>query len=311
LKNKVGMRSDWIPLRILTANVGNLIWRSRGKYNNKLCSKIVERSIKESIEELHPDVVFFQELLHPDQCIGWREANPEMVCYKFDEQAEKYQPRRLLGDEYTIAFFARSRTSISRPVGAECIAVHLDAGGIQGCDSGELLMNTGRMDVPDSNCNPEFIVSSVNADLYGLKVSLVNAHAHSRLIHCRQSAIRQIFEGDRRLPPLAHGNKSIIAGDFNFDPFRGQNDVKVIWDRFVGTPDSGCPYYYHSGIAEHDPPYPTVSNFLGKKTVDHVISDFAFGTCVTLGESPGTKRLDGGKGTDHRGVLCDLWIPPP
>jgi hypothetical protein len=71
----------------------------------------------------------------------------------------------------------------------------------------------------------------------------------------------------------------------------------------------GKRFAYHSGPAEREPPYFTVDEVLFHLTLDHVASDFAQGTCQTLGMAPGTERLDGGKGTDHRALFCALNLP--
>jgi len=318
--------AGWLPLRILTANIGNLSLGCLDHYNNKLCYTVVETAIAASISRLRPDVVFLQEVLHPSQCEGWIEDDPDKVCYKFGEQVEKYQPRRLLGPEYTIACFARAYPALGHPLGLECIAVRVDAGSIEECSPGELCLDAGRLDRLEDGCDPGFAVASVVAHLRGLRVALVNVHANSRDYRCRVAAIRQIFERQGDIPALASEPYSLIAGDFNLDPFAGgpdliefldrtlhgsDDDLIQLWDQYVGAYGSGRSYYYHSGPAEYQPPYPTAYSVFGRKIVDHVLSNFALGTCITLGEAPGTERIDGGWGMDHRAIVGDLWIPPP
>lgn len=301
--------SNPLPLRVLSANVGNSNWCCKWRYNNKLCENSVENTISKNVQKLKPDIVFFQELLHPSQCMGWRENNPRKVCYYREQQVDKFQPRRLLGSDYSIACFTRVRSSSDHPVGLDCIAVHNDTGVIDGCPPGDLCVNEGRMDAPGDGCNPEFVVASVVASLLGIKVILVNAHPHSVDKSCRLSAIRQIFEGNHNSSPLAGDKYSIIAGDFNFDPFRERGELKEVWDRYVGDYGSGKPYYYHSGPSEHKPPYPTSKLIWRARTVDHVISNFLRGTCVTLSGNQNSNRIDGGRGMDHRAVFGDLWMP--
>jgi hypothetical protein len=301
--------NNWLPLRILTANVGNLSWECQGRYNNKLCYTAVESAIADSIKRLKPDIVFLQELLHPAQCEGWLESDSRKVCYRFGDQAEQYQPRRLLGNNYTVACFARARSTTRHPVGLECIAVHVDVGTIEGCEPEELCLNVGRMDFPGSECNPEFVVASVVARLHGVRIGLVNAHLSSREVSCREVALRQIFKGDVNSSALASEPFSVIAGDFNLDPFRERGSLTRLWNQYVGAYGSNRPFYYHSGPAEHRPPYATARFLFGQKTVDHLLSNFALGICTTLGEAPGTQRMDRGWGMDHRAVMCDLWIP--
>jgi hypothetical protein len=102
-----------------------------------------------------------------------------------------------------------------------------------------------------------------------------------------------------------------VAGDFNFDPFRERSPLTEFWNQHVGPRESGSRFYYHSGPAEHQPPYATAFSLFGRRTVDHIVSNFALGSCYTLGEAPQTHRIDGGWGMDHRALLGELWIPPP
>ncbi len=76
---------------------------------------------------------------------------------------------------------------------------------------------------------------------------------------------------------------------------------------------AGEAFHCHRGPAERSPPritasYPQILSYGGDHTYDHVVSNFAAGTCTTLGEAPNTTRLDGGSGTDHRALLCHLSI---
>jgi len=299
---------DWQHLRLLTANVGNLSLSCKGAYNNKLCQLTVEKAIAEHIKTIRPDIIFFQELLHPSQCEDLNEADRNKVCYKKNEaDITSYQPQRLLGKNYSILCAARMREEIGHPLGMECIGVHVDFGSIEGCDRGQICFTSQGLDSPASDCNPEFIVMSAIVKVGDLRIGLINGHPHSRNKSCQDNSIKQIFEGVNGIP-LVDTDKIIIAGDFNFDPFRG-NNVPKSWQLNVGMFGSGLPFYYHSGLVEHEPPYPTAYFLFQKKTVDHVISNFAWGVCTTLGEAPGTRRIDNGKGMDHRAVMCDLLIP--
>lgn len=300
--------SNWQSIRILTANVGNISYACRGPYNHKLCQKRVEETISNNIRGLRPDIVFLQELLHPSQCEGWIEMDSRRVGFEKATLSDSNQARRLLGSSYTIHCASRMRPEIGHPVGMECIGVHTNAGIIEGCQLGELSYSSEGLDSPSPKCNPEFIIMSTIAKVQNLTIKLVNAHPHSREQHCRDNSLEQLFERINDVPG-AHAN-TIIAGDFNFDPFHPTDKIPDIWEKNVGTFGSRKPFYYHSGIAEHNPPYPTAFFLVRKKTIDHVISNFAAGICSTLGEAPNTHRIDGGKGMDHRAIVCDMWIPP-
>ncbi len=294
---------DWLPVRLLTANMGNLNLRYRLHYNNKLCDKGVENAIANSIRAIHPDIVHFQELLHPDQCKDWVEGDPNRMCYRFEEQKEKHQPRRLLGDDYSIACSARNNRRSGHPVSLECIALNRNVGSIEGCAVGSLCFGIGEQDATEPSCNEDFIIHSVIARIRGLRVKLINVHAESQNRKCRNASIRQIFEREYGLRGLSFEGYTIIAGDFNFDPFRDKDDFCNYWNRHVADNDSGMQFHYHSGSIERRPPYPTTHVIFQHRTVDHILSNFAMGVAKTLGESPGTSKLDGGLGMDHRALL--------
>lgn len=298
----------WTSVKLLTANVGNVDYSCRGKYNYKLCNVAVENNIKENINKIKPDIIFLQELLHPSQCDGWVEKDSNKVCHTSHNSVISNQARRILGNNYSIVCASRVRENSKYPRGMECIAISLEVGEIEGCPRGEICFSTENADNPSEKCNPEFIIMSVFAKINGIRIKLINAHPDSRSKICRDNALGQVFNSI--LPSLTPKEKTIIAGDFNFDPFKNKENSPNVWEKNVGTIDSGKPFYYHSGISEITPPYPTVY-FLGqKKTFDHVVSNFAMGHCKTLGEAPETSRLDGGKGMDHRALYCELWIPP-
>ena len=126
---------------------------------------------------------------------------------------------------------------------------------------------------------------------------MVNAHAENRDPACRLAAIRQIFEGDR----LVRQPRVLLTGDFNMDPWRENDASTRYWRQRVGL-NGKDGYSYHSGVAEFEPPRPTLRYPFLTRTYDHVVSNFLTGVCQVLGESPGTERLDGGRGCDHRAV---------
>jgi len=287
-------------IRVLTANVGNLSLGCR-KYYNNLCYQDVEERIAHSIALLRPDVIVLQEVTDPEQCMGFIERDPKKVCYEYQKRVPFYQARRLIGSDYTIVCDSRRHY--------ECIAVHVDIGTIEGYAPGEFCREGATTDIPTPGCDIGFTVSKVTAILYGMRVGIVNAHPQSTDVKCREWAIRQIFEEVDGRPPLASEQYNLLLGDFNIDPFR-EDDVSIqLWNQYVGLFDEGRPYWYHSGPAEKMPPYPTSSLFVSKKTVDYIISNFAEGICVTLGETPGTIPIDGGRGMDHRAIFGRLYIP--
>ena len=273
---------------VLTANVGNLDPRCL-PYYMKLCRGDVEARIAKSIQELHPDVVAIQETLPHWMCESWPVIIPGSTC---TAQPDVPQIRRLLGPDYTIVCEARN--------GFECIAVRVDAGDFLGCDSGELC-ETDRMDRQGDGCRWNVAIMAATVRVKGQVFDVVNAHPESRSAACRLVSIRQIFENTGQPNSLVREEQVLLLGDFNMDPWREDDVSSRYWRKMVGR-SAGSEYAYHSGIAEQQPPYPTLRYLSYVRTYDHVVSNFLNGTTQVLGESPGTARLDGGKGMDHRAV---------
>jgi hypothetical protein len=273
---------------VLTANVGNLDLRCL-PYYLKMCRPDVEARIARSIQELRPDVVAIQETLPDWMCASWPVAVPGSVCAA---EADVPQIRRLLGPDYTIVCEARN--------GFECIAVRVDAGEILGCELGALC-ETDRADRQGEGCRWNVAIMAATVRVEGQVFDVVNAHPESRSAACRLASIRQIFENTGQPDSLVREEQVLLLGDFNMDPWREDDVSSRYWRNAVGSA-VGSEYTYHSGIAEKDPPYPTLRYLLYERTYDHVVSNFLNGTTRVLGESSGTARLDGGRGMDHRAV---------
>jgi endonuclease/exonuclease/phosphatase family metal-dependent hydrolase len=274
---------------LLSVNVGNtlpLCW----PYVVKLCRRKVEDRLARNIQSLSPDLVAIQELLPPWLCEKWRLAPPGSVC-SGDNTVP--QVRRLLGDDYTIVCDARNQF--------EGIAVHTRAGHIEGVEPGALAISD-RIDSDGAEgCRKSVSIMAATVQIKGRAFDVVNAHAENREPACRLAAIRQIFEGSG----LVRERQALLCGDFNMDPWR-ENDISSrYWHKHVGFNGSSR-YVYHSGGAETWPPRPTLRYPFLNRTYDHVASNFLSGTCQVLGETPGTGRLDGGRGCDHRALFGRL-----
>lgn len=280
-------------LTVLTVNVGNTApwcW----PYVVKLCRKDVETRIAQNLQALRPELVAIQEVLPPWLCEKYRLALPGSVCGGSNDIP---QVRRLLGPDYTIVCETRNAF--------ECIAVRTDAGKILGCDRGALC-ETDRMDRQTASsqlkgCRGSVSIMAATVQVKGRIFDVVNAHAENRSPACRLASIRQIFESDS----LVQEGKALIMGDFNLDPWREDDESSRYWRQQVGENGSSN-YVYHSGIAECQPPYPTLRYPFFTRTYDHVVSNFLLGVTQVLGESPGTSRLDGGRGMDHKAVYGRL-----
>jgi endonuclease/exonuclease/phosphatase family metal-dependent hydrolase len=282
---------------VLTANVGNLKLGCR-KYLNNLCIKEVEHAIATNIQELKPDVITLQEVLAPWQCGETKERNKKKVCY--DEQIIP-QARRLVGNDYSIICDNRRQFT--------CIAIKESFGKILDCEKGDIC-NSARTGKNLSSCDNGFTVSAATIKLNnGFTFDIVNAHLQSTDAECRVRMIKQIFYGYETQKPLVTEDFVLIMGDLNLDPWRDQDVSVEIWKDTIRRGWMGRNFYYHSGIVEKTPPHFTTKFFIWRKTFDLIVSNFAEGTCVVLGETPGTLRIDGGSGMDHRAVYGILSIP--
>ncbi|MBN1659792.1 MAG: endonuclease/exonuclease/phosphatase family protein [Anaerolineae bacterium] len=260
----------------------------------KLCRRDVEQRLARNIQALRPDLVAIQEVLPEWLCRKWRLALPGSVCAGDDDVP---QIRRLVGPDYSIICDGRNQF--------ECIAVHTDAGRIEGVEPGELAI-TGRIDRDGvEGCRRSVSIVVATVEIRGRVFDVVNAHAENRDPACRLAAIRQIFEGDQ----LVREPQVLLTGDYNMDPWREDDASTHYWRQQVGMAGHHA-FIYHSGIAEKQPPHPTLRYPFLARTYDHVASNFLTGVCEILGESPGTERLDGGRGCDHRAVYGILsWAP--
>ncbi|NIS79369.1 MAG: hypothetical protein GTO14_03905 [Anaerolineales bacterium] len=289
--------SERTGFSILSVNVGNSDLSCQ-KYDWKLCRKDVEGRLTENIARLKPDIIAFQELLAPWQCEKTQETDPEKVCY--DEQEEP-QVRRLLGDDYSIVCDNHKHF--------ECTAVLNTAGEIIGCPIGSHC-NLARTSPIDEGCRDRFSISAVTVKLRtGVTFDVVNMHPQNITASCRSQLLRKAFLEEVPEVAIIQEAKVLLIGDFNLDPWRDNDESFIVWQQIFQAGWDGQPYQYHSGIAEKDPPYYTFK-FVIKKTLDFAVSNFATGQIIVLGESPGTMRLDGGSGNDHRALFGFLEFPP-
>lgn len=277
-------------LSLLSANVGNTLLACEG-YAFKLCQVEVEERIAERIAELSPDVIALQEAVGLEQCAALDEEDPAFTCHDQHTYREPAQVRRLVGKGYAVACADRD--------GYDCVAVKRSFGAIRGCDDDDDEPCLAETAPVVEGCDPGFSLSAVDIALEeGVSFRLVNAHPQSGFeTACRAAQLEQLFDD------LAGPGPTLIAGDLNLDPFEDTDESVVVWDEHVGE---GKRFRYHSGEAEHRPPYPTSVNPLDTGVLDHVVSDFLEGSCVTLGEAPGSAPLDGGEGMDHRALRCGL-----
>lgn len=281
---------------ILSVNVGNSDLTCHS-FDFKLCHNQVRDRIAANIKQLHPDIVVIQELLGSEQCTQEQMANSKHICYQLDKSS---QARQLVGNNYTIMMDNRNHH--------EAVAVHTDIGKIIGCGlTEECTFARTAPSIP--GCIDDFSVSATTIQLNsGFVFDLINAHPTSRNVTCRASMINQIFTQSIDYSALIEQNRVMISGDFNLDPWREKDESTLIWATLFDQGWAGKPFNYHSGVAEINPPHYTFHLLIQNRTIDFIVSNFAKGVVYVLGETPGTNRLDGGSGMDHRGLFGWLLL---
>jgi triacylglycerol lipase len=295
---------------VLVANVGN-VNPSCAEQVFKLCHLAVEDRIAERIAAIDPDVVALTEVLPPELCddATVSAASPYNSCSL--ETQEPPQAVRLLGEDYAVA--------CADVTPWDCLAVHHRVGSIDACPEGYCGPALETVTAPDG-CDQGFQGALADVELDAIPIRVIVAHPDSMDEDCRSTHVRAMFDH------VPQDRETLLLGDMNLDPYRDspEDDPSVaVWNEHVGA---GGTFAYLSGIAEHDPPYftlvPAESQALDPTgevtdgiaiedewayagTVDHVAATRGLGgSCVTLGEAPGTERLDGGGGMDHRALDC-------
>ena len=280
---------------LLTANLGNYNHvRCRLSFNNSLCLQAVQERITENIEKLAPDIVFLQELNINNVCQRKIADRKGTIC---EDRDVIDQPREILGPDYSIACGGGDKI--------ECFGVHRRVGRIIDCPLGGRCDNLTEINQASSVCQKllqRSTIVKVKAELGDQRVDLINAHPTPFVFRCRNETIKTLFEKFVGEEPV------LIAGDFNFDPWRDDGGGLNIWQQYVDIEPGKKLVYYLSGPSEHSPPHFTFLWKPRKRTYDHVLTNFSSGECRTLGVEDESERLDGGEGMDHLGVMCRVRI---
>ena len=273
---------------LLCVNLGNADLKYfNDRHRNKLVSRRVEGKIARRIAHLSPDIVVYQESIGHLEYTGRDPLKPQI--------------RRLLGDEYSI--IADNRFQF------EGIAVKRTTGIIEGVEPGAYAYNP-RTEIQGGECDDGFasqVVTIVLGD--GTMFELAAFHLHSLDVYCRARVLRSIL-GNVPTPSKLKSNNVVLAGDFNFDPWRFVDPSIETWHALTRTGWQGRPFHHHNHLAADGLPELTSQALFLNRTIDFVLSNFLIGTVATLGTTPGTQRLDGGSGCDHRALFGNLSVHP-
>jgi hypothetical protein len=304
--------SDAGAVRVVVANVGNVSPHC-AEQAFSLCLLPIEERIASSLAVLDPDVVAFIEVLPPDLCDGLTPLNPFNACASAAQDPPQVL-RLLAHDRYEVVCGDRHAW--------DCLAVRGSIGSIEGC-AGGYCGPVARSLAVDERCDDGFESFLVDITLHDVLLSAAVTHPDSTDETCRADQVSDLFAAVDASP-----HETIVLGDFNLDPYRESDDSVDVWDAHVGDERQ---LQLLSGPAEHDPPYFTLLPFESAqldptgslpanlelrdlalaRTVDHVVATRGLdGGCTTLGEAPGTGRLEGMEGgLDHRAIVCEVILP--
>lgn len=313
---------------LLQANLGNVDPLCSLQARSKLCRQDVENRLAQAIQALKPDLVSLQEVLPDWICRQGKAGGKGLVCQDYQRRPVRDQIRRLLAQDYTIVCEPHQswdclgvRKDAGRveadpqghacPPGALCGTERLSGGDAQALNRDEAY-TLYRAQTIDSPLDDGFHVTAVDLSLQGRPLRLINAHPQSGNQAGQQAARASQLEG--LFSRLAQRPAVLVAGDLNADPFRQHDASVAAFNRFVDTYDAQGQlqqphaFHFHSGPAEVPRSWPPRLSAhylwpLPSLTLDHVVSNFASGSCRTLS---GAAALSGGQGTDHDGVLCQL-----
>lgn len=298
----------------MLANVGNVSPHC-AEQAFSLCLVPLEERVAAGLAALDPDVVALIEVLPPGLCDGVTPRNPANSCTLEADGAPPQVQRLLAHDAYDVVCGDRNAW--------DCLAVRASLGSLAGCGGGYCGGIARSVPLPDG-CDGGFETFVHDAEVAGLRLTIGVGHPDSSDVGCRTAAVEQLFGA---FAPAARGDRAgLVLGDLNLEPYRESDASVDAWDDATGTDG---PLRPRSGLAEADPPRFTLRPFesaqldptgalpgnvelgdVGARTLDHVLTtDELDGTCLTLGEAPGTERLEGpAGGLDHRAIACELSL---
>ncbi len=328
-----------VVLKLVSWNVGNPDGEEP-HYPLRLSWQAYEDHVGAALRALDADVVLLQEILPPQTCASFTEADPSRTC--FDAAAREPAARRLLGDDYTIVCDARQHV--------ECIGVKRSLGTIEGVEPGAFVVDgasTPPLPLPaciyadgacdEATCDAESTVSAVTVGTRAGPLRIVHAHPNAAGsgaagaylgAACRVKQLEQVFTG---LPadgggPLVATGPTVVAGDFNVDPERiATSEEEAFWAATIG--DGRRFADLSARDAATGETFPTNRNAIGV-AIDRVVTDVLTGRCEVRGTHPsvlpatGTEPLDAGfdfqtlpggerssARIDHFAVVCTLRLP--
>jgi endonuclease/exonuclease/phosphatase family metal-dependent hydrolase len=250
--------------------------------------------------EVSPDIVVFQEVFYTGDCTPIPpEARQDFICETWQE-GDPTVAQQVLGAGYQVMCHPGHND--------KCAAVKTAFGSFRGCESDFCLEGMEGYRVED--CGRGARVGRGVIELAtGGELTLVNFHGSSGVTveeqQCRVQQIQQVFvdlgDGD----PAANGERNLIMGDFNTDPYwLGPSDESAaLWAVYTGE---GTPFHF---ISEYGPDAP--GSYAELLNIDHVVSDVATGSCWIAGLTEGHPKVIDAIYFDHKPVVCALEMERP
>lgn len=271
-------------------------------YGNGLAWIPAIEATRAFFDEARPDVVAFQEIFHPEECVAIpEEARVGFVCETWAE-GDPFVTQRVLGEGYQIACNLEKSD--------KCIAVRRAFGRIRGCEADVCLDHLGGGRVMD--CGGGSRVGQAEIELLdddgqptGDVLTVVGVHGSSGFtvddMACRERQFDQVWIDllDGTGEPGVRGALNVVMGDFNTDPERARridssarrlNELVAMFGyAFITEVGLDAPGTYHGAV-----------------DIDHVLSDAFEGSCTAPGVTEGTSRVYEPSYFDHVPIVCDL-----
>ncbi len=254
--------------------------------------------------EVRPDLVSFQEIFFSDLCADIPEdAHTDFIC-------EDWQPgdptvaNLILGPGYQVACHPGKDD--------KCAAVHEDFGRFVGCDDDFCLEGLEGSTVEDCGSGARVARGTVER-VTGNPLTVVNVHGSSGLSGedegCRLQQVDQVFVDLGDGEPGANGSHNIVLGDFNTDPGRWTNSdpSAARWMDFAApSEDDSRAFRFHTEVGSDATP-----TYAGLANIDHVLTDFAQGSCWHAGTTPDREAVSDARYFDHQPAVCALEFEGP
>ncbi len=247
--------------------------------------------------ELQPDIVGFQEIFHPEDCLVIPEkAHAGFVCQTW-RPGDPTVAQRLLGPDYQVACHL-GKTD-------KCVGVRRAFGTFVGCD-GDLCLDGLDGASVDGCGSGSRIGRGTIARPDGSTLTVVHVHGNSGVGEeekaCRAQQVEQVFL-DLDGEPGANGPANVVLGDLNTDPGRwtGFDRSAQRWVELTTEP--------FRWVTEMGPDAPLT--YQGVATIDHVLSDAYTGGCWHPGFTEGHPAVIDAVYFDHSPAVCTLYPSTP